>query len=80
MILGIVGLVFIGVPVVGLLSIACGILAVVLGISALAPINRGERWGKGMAIAGIVTGIVTLALFLLLILAFASFFQWVWVF
>ena len=40
-----------------------GIPAVICGVIAIKQANRGEASGKGMAIAGVITGGISLALF-----------------
>jgi hypothetical protein len=69
MVLGIVGIVFIWVPFLGLIA---GVLAVILGAVALNGVKSGQAGGGGMAITGLVLGIVDSALWLLLILFMAS--------
>jgi hypothetical protein len=60
MVLGIVSML---VPCVGLVT---GILAVIFGGAGLSQINRsrGRLSGKGMAVTGLVTGVITLSLYL----------------
>lgn len=58
MILGIVGLVFAWVPI---LDIVMGGLAVVLSAVGLKRCNTGIGGGRGMAIAGLVCGILTVS-------------------
>jgi Domain of unknown function (DUF4190) len=72
MVLGIVSLAFIWLPLIDLISPPCAVLAVIFGFMALPSINRGERLGKGFAIAGVVTGIVTLGLVVLFLLVLTS--------
>ena len=49
-------------------SIPCAILAIILGIVARNKAKRGEADGQGMATAGLVCGIISIALALLIIL------------
>ena len=55
MVLGIVSLALFFIPIVGLI---CGLIGFILGFSGLSKANRLGGKGKGMAIAGIVTGII----------------------
>jgi hypothetical protein len=64
MVLGIVGAALCLVPVVGFLL---GLLATVFGGIGLAKANRGEATNKGMAVAGLVLGIITMAVWPVLI-------------
>lgn len=64
MVLGIVGAVICLVPVVGFLL---GLLATIFGGIGLTKANRGEATNKGMAIAGLVLGIITMAVWPVLI-------------
>lgn len=58
MVLGIVAILFSCCTT--LISIPCAIVGVILGGVAMDKIAKGTGRGKGMAIAGIVTGIVSL--------------------
>ena len=49
-------------------SIPCAIVAIVLGIVARGKAGRGEASGKGMATAGMVIGIITIALVVILVI------------
>jgi hypothetical protein len=73
MVLGIVGIVlgFIGL---GFIGIICGIVAVILGVVSKNTIDEsnGQLIGRGMATAGFVLGIITVALDLLFLIACAS--------
>lgn len=66
---GIVGAVFSWVPGLGLLL---GIIAVTFGGIGLVKANHGTAAGKGMAIAGLVLGILAIGVFILLIAVVAS--------
>lgn len=57
---GIVGLVFAWVPFLGLIL---GIIASAFGGIGLYNAQHGKAGGKGMAIAGLVMGMITVALF-----------------
>ena len=64
LVLGIVGLLLFGIFMIP------NILAVIFGFVAISQINRapaGTMGGKGMAIAGIVTGFVGIAFFILVV-------------
>ncbi|MDQ2839265.1 MAG: DUF4190 domain-containing protein [Actinomycetota bacterium] len=69
LVLGILGLVT-SITVVG--GIIFGLLGIVLGIVASRRARRGEAGGRGMAIAGIVTGALGLIVVVGLIVAGAS--------
>lgn len=62
---GITGLVF--TLCCGCISIPGGLTGIITGIIALNRVKAGEADGKGMAIAGIVCGAITLLIFVLLI-------------
>jgi hypothetical protein len=58
----------------GIIVIPCGVLAIILGMIGRGQIKSGEAEGGGMATAGIVCGIVGVALWvLLLVMAIAGF-------
>ncbi|WP_081687225.1 DUF4190 domain-containing protein [Glycomyces tenuis] len=59
MVTGIIGIVLFWCGIVG---IVLAILAVVFGGVGIARANRGEATNKGMATAGVVLGVITLAL------------------
>lgn len=65
MVLGIVSVVLFCIPWVNLI---CGILAVTFGAVTLKKVNAGLAGGKGMAITGLVLGIIVCAWFALWIL------------
>lgn len=67
MVLGIIGL-----PLVWLPFNVLGVLAVIFGGCAFPAINRGQRSGKGMAVAGLTLGIVECVIWLLLLVLVAS--------
>lgn len=62
----------IGIPFVWLPFNILGILAVIFGGAAFPAINRGHRGGKGMAITGLVLGLVECAIWVLLLIVFAA--------
>lgn len=57
LVLGIVGAVFGLIPILGVIAFPLGLLAVVFGF-----IGRRKSTGKGMALAGIITGALALVL------------------
>ncbi len=69
LVLGIVSLVLFWIPFVGLV---CGILGVVFGWLGMQRADRGTT-GKGMAVAGLVTGIIGTLIGLWWVLAIAAF-------
>jgi len=71
MVLGIVGLVFGFIPGLGVIGLICGVVAIILGVVGKNAIDRsnGELNGRGMATAGIVLGIITVGLDILLLIA-----------
>jgi len=75
MVLGIVAVVFCWCWYVGGV---CAIVGLPMGAIALSKISKGEAdpGPKGMAIAGVATSIVALALIILVVVAFASTFSW----
>lgn len=60
LVVGAISLIVAWVPVINVISIIGGIVAVVLGVVALRKVGRGAAGGKGMAIAGTVLGGVSL--------------------
>ena len=74
MVLGIISAVTIIIPGLGLLGLICGVIAIILGVVGKNTIERsnGELTGTGMATAGIVLGIITVGLDILLMIACAS--------
>lgn len=69
LVLGIIGILTAVILLGGLL----GLVAVILGALALGKIKRGEAGGRGMAIGGIVTGVLAMLLTLLLLVTVGSF-------
>ena len=63
MVIGIVSLVFVCIPLISILSPFLAITGIILSSIALSKINKGEAGGKGMAVAGLVTSIVTLVIY-----------------
>lgn len=49
-----------------------GVLALIFGATALPAINRGEKTGKGIAIAGLVLGIVQVTLWAILLIGLGA--------
>lgn len=72
LVLGIIALVSSIIPIVNNVSFFMGIIGLVLSIVGLAGINKGKHSGKGIAIAGIVLGIVSVVAVLLMQAACAS--------
>jgi hypothetical protein len=63
LVLGIVGAVFGLIPLFFLISIPCGVLALIFGFAGRGRVGRAPGTpGRGMAIAGIVLGFVGLGL------------------
>lgn len=58
LVVGIVSLLGCVIPVVNVVSIVGGIIALVLGLVALNAVKKGRQSGKGMAVAGVVTGVL----------------------
>jgi hypothetical protein len=52
------------------ISVPCGIIAICLGMVAKGKINRGEGGGSGMATAGLVLGVIGVAIAILVIVLF----------
>jgi hypothetical protein len=65
MILGIIALVLICIPYV---SLPCAILAIIFGVIGKNKADRGEGAGRGMAMAGLITGIIAIALDIVMII------------
>lgn len=51
-----------------------GLVAVILGIVALGKIKRGEAGGRGMALGGIITGILAMLVTILIVVTVGAFF------
>jgi len=60
LVVGAISLIIAWVPVINVVSIIGGIVAVVLGVVALRKVRQGTAGGKGLAIAGTVLGGVSL--------------------
>ena len=60
LVLGIVGFLLSFIPLMNMGSIIMGILGIVLAAAGLVGINKGRAQGKGIAIAGLVLGILAL--------------------
>src|SRR4051794_30405507 len=77
LVLGIVSFLFCWIPWIGFISWITAILAVIFGIVARGKVRKGEGGGGGMAMAGMVLGIVYLSIaiigVILLILGFSMF-------
>jgi len=74
MILGIVGIASGIIPGLGLVGLICGVIAIILGAVGKNAIDNsnGKLTGRGMATAGMVLGIITVGLHILLMIACAS--------
>lgn len=74
MVLGIVGAASCIIPGLGIIGLICGVIAIILGVIGKNAIDNsnGELGGRGMATAGIVLGIITVGLDILLMIACAS--------
>ena len=70
LVLGILGLLTSAFLLGGLL----GLVAIILGIIALGKIKRGEAGGRGMALGGIITGILALLVTILIVVTVGAFF------
>ena len=68
-VLGIVGVLTLFLPLVGLGGLVCGVLAVIFGISGWRSANRGAS-NKGLAISGFVLGLIPLVLAIVLVMFF----------
>ncbi|MDF7640825.1 DUF5067 domain-containing protein [Bifidobacterium sp. ESL0784] len=66
LILGIVAIVMFWIPIVGII---CGIAALVIGIMSMRKIKANRLPGKGMSVAGLVTGIIGIVLSLVMFIA-----------
>ncbi|GAA2964193.1 DUF4190 domain-containing protein [Actinokineospora diospyrosa] len=66
---GLLGLIFVWVPFVGLIL---AIIGVALSGVGIAKANRGEANNKGLAIAGLTCGAIALATWILLLIAVSS--------
>ena len=74
MILGILGLIFVWVPVLGLLF---ALLAVIFGGVSLSQTGKDPTLqGRGMAVAGTICGVITLGLWFALLAACSSIAFW----
>lgn len=58
MVFGIIGVVFSFIPIVCFAAFACAIVGIVMAAIAMKKIKNGAEGSKGMAIAGLVCGIV----------------------
>ena len=69
LVLGILGLLSSPILLGGLL----GLVAVILGVVALGKIKRGEAGGRGLALGGIVTGVLAMLVTVLILVTVGSF-------
>ncbi len=65
MVCGIVGLALSFVPLVAFFVFPLGVLGAVLGAVGLSNVNKGRADNKGAAITGIVTGVLSVVLFVI---------------
>lgn len=74
LVLGIISLIFKFIPFLGWLAVICGVIGLILGLAAKSSIktSNGQLGGSGMATAGIVLSIITLALWIIGWLACAA--------
>ncbi len=72
MVLGIVALLLSWVPIVNNLAAVLAVVGLALGIPALVRARRGTHGGKGLAIAGLVTSLVAIAVVILTQAFYAS--------
>lgn len=59
---GLLGMVIALIPILGIFGIALGLVAVVLGLIGRSKAKKGEAAGKGMALAGAITGVLAVTL------------------
>lgn len=73
LVLGICGVIFFWASLFG---VALNVLAIIFGVIGIVKVRNESKIysGKGMAIAGLVLGIIGLALMLIIIILFAAFF------
>jgi hypothetical protein len=67
-VIGIIGLVLAFIPFIDFFAIVLGVLAIILGGIGVQRANRMGGVGKGMAVTGVVCGIIATALSLLFII------------
>lgn len=75
MILGILAVVFSWIPFLGILAAIGGIVAIVLGGVAMGRVKKSGRPGRGMAVTGLVTGIVSVLFATLVTIGMFTFFR-----
>ena len=75
MILGLLAVATAWIPFLGILGALAGIVAIVLGPIAMKRIKTSGRGGRGMAITGLVTGIVSVVLAILVTVGMFTFFR-----
>jgi hypothetical protein len=73
MVLGIIGLSISWIPFLGFFSLPLGILATVFGGVGVSKANKLGGLKKGQAIAGIVTGVLAILVWILILAAFSAF-------
>jgi hypothetical protein len=73
LVLGIVGLLISFIPFVGVIGAICGLIAIVFGFLGLGRVKRNEANNRGLAIAGIVTGILAIVITVLYFAVFGAF-------
>ena len=68
-VMGIVAVVLMWIPFVDFIAIILGVLAVIMGTIGINRANRTPGLGKGMAITGVVCGIVAIVVSVLFVIA-----------
>jgi uncharacterized membrane protein len=67
-VVGIIAIVLIFIPYLDFLGVVLGLLAIVFGGLGVSRANRMGGRGKGMAVTGLVLGIIAVALFAILLI------------
>jgi hypothetical protein len=67
-VVGIIAIILIFIPYVDFLGVLLGLLAIIFGAVGIGRANRMGGHGKGMAVTGLVLGIISVALFVLLLI------------
>jgi len=72
MVLGIVGLVLSVIPLLFVIGLPLGILAIVFGAIGIRRATRGEATNRGQAITGLVTGLIAVVIAIIAVASIGS--------
>lgn len=71
MVCGIIGVISLFIPYIFVGALPCGVVGIILAGVAMSKINKGAEGSKGMAIVGLVCGILVCAFGILALIIYA---------